>query len=88
MLNEEKWQWGDEDPFGRISGRAEPDRASTSQRLIAALLASGQRQFAQRRFDEAAASYSAATIIEPNHRTLAHFDLAVCLEKSENGKRR
>jgi protein O-GlcNAc transferase len=81
MLDEDKWQWVDEDPFG-ISGRPESEGASASQRLIAALLASGQRQFAQLRFEEAAASYSAAIVIEPNHGT-AHFNLAVCLEKSE-----
>jgi tetratricopeptide (TPR) repeat protein len=51
-------------------------------KLAAEFRATGHAQFQQRRYEDAAGSYSAAAAAEPDQ-TAVHFDLAVCLAKAE-----
>jgi tetratricopeptide (TPR) repeat protein len=74
---DEKWQWVDEDPIARLL--RPPERPA---RLAADFRATGHAQFQQRRYEDAAGSYSAAAAAEPDQ-TAVHFDLAVCLAKAE-----
>jgi tetratricopeptide (TPR) repeat protein len=81
---DEKWSWVDEDPIEKLlqaPDRPHPSPASPGARFLAA----GREQFDRLRFEEAAGSYSAAVAADPGHPT-AHFDLAICLEKTEQWK--
>jgi protein O-GlcNAc transferase len=83
--SDEKWQWVDEDPIERLlrappppDDRTEPAPESPER----VCLADGTEQSDRLGFEEALGSYASAVAADPNSAT-AHFDLAVCLEKTE-----
>src|SRR5579863_849365 len=86
---EDEWRWADVDPLEKLawpgSGQVvdgEPDACGPLPSSAAPFLEEGCALFDQFLFEEAVGSYSAAVEAEPDHPT-AHFDLAVCLEKTE-----
>jgi tetratricopeptide (TPR) repeat protein len=87
MSSDERWQWVDEDPIEKLLRPPAGAIPSTtpSESSAARYRAAGYAQFEGLRFEEAVGSYAAAVAAEPGHGT-AHFDLAVCLEKTEQWK--
>ncbi len=92
---EEQRRWVDVDPFESLlceqrtevlyeSERREsaPPQSNPAKPSTDRLLEEGYTYFIQFRYEEAVGSYSAVVAAEPDHPT-AHFDLAVCLERTE-----